>query len=63
MPVDSRIDAPPLPVILHMASVIPYSLFGAFQLPSLVRPRHSRCHRTAGGVLVPLALVVSFSGL
>ena len=63
MPVDRRIDASPLPVIVHIASVIPYSLVGALQFSSRLRQRHPRWHRTAGRVLVPLALVVAFSGL
>lgn len=63
MPVDTRIDASPLPVIVHIASVIPYSLIGAFQFSSRLRQRHPGWHRTAGRVLVPLALVVAFSGL
>ncbi len=63
MPVDARIDASPLPVIVHIASVIPYSLLGAFQFSSRLRQRHPRWHRTAGRLLVPLALAVAFSGL
>ncbi|HEY3340222.1 MAG TPA: DUF2306 domain-containing protein [Propionicimonas sp.] len=63
MPVDARIDTSPLPVIVHIASVIPYSLLGAFQFSSGLRQRHPRRHRTAGRLLVPLALAVSLSGL
>lgn len=63
MPTDPRIDASPLPLIVHTASVIPYSLVGAFQFSSRLRQRHPRWHRTAGRVLVPLALVVAFSGI
>ena len=63
MPVDPRIDASPLPVIVHIASVIPYSLLGAFQFSSRVRARHPRWHRMTGRVLVPLALAVALSGL
>jgi hypothetical protein len=63
MPVDSRIDASPLPVIVHIVSVIPYALLGAFQFSSRLRRRHSGWHRMAGRVLVPLALTVALSGL
>ncbi len=63
MPVDSRIDASPLPVIVHIATVIPYALLGAFQFSSRLRRRHPGWHRTAGRVLVPLALGVALSGL
>ena len=63
MPVDPRIDAFALPVILHIVSVIPYSLLGAFQFSSRLRRRHPRWHRMTGRVLVPLALAVALSGL
>lgn len=63
MPGDARIDASPLPVIVHIASVIPYSLLGAFQFSSRLRQRHPRWHRMTGRVLVPLALAVALSGL
>jgi len=63
MPVDGRIDASPLPVIVHIATVIPYALIGAFQFSSRLRQRHPGWHRGAGRVLVPLALGVALSGL
>ena len=63
MPVDTRIDAFPLPVIVHIATVIPYSLLGAFQFSSRLRQHHPRWHRMTGRVLVPLALAVALSGL
>ena len=63
MPVDGRIDASPLPVIVHIATVIPYALIGALQFSSRLRQRHPLWHRTAGRVLVPLALGVALSGL
>ena len=63
MPVDARIDASPLPVIVHIASVIPYSLLGAFQFSAGLRRRHPGWHRATGRVLVPLAMAVALSGL
>jgi uncharacterized membrane protein len=63
MPADARIAAFPLPVIVHIATVIPYSLLGAFQFSSRLRQRHLGWHRTAGRVLVPLALGVALSGV
>ena len=63
MPVDGRIDASPLPVIVHILTVIPYSLLGAFQFSSRLRQRHPGWHRMAGRVLVPLAMAVALSGL
>ena len=63
MPANPRIVASPLPVIVHIASVIPYALLGAFQFSSLLRRRHPGWHRAAGRVLVLLGLAVALSGL
>ena len=63
MPVDPRIVTFPLPVVLHILTVIPYSLLGAFQFSARLRQRRPGWHRAAGRVLVPLALVVAGSGL
>ncbi|HRA76522.1 MAG TPA: DUF2306 domain-containing protein [Propionicimonas sp.] len=63
MPADDRITALPLPVIVHIVSVIPYSLLGAFQFSSRLRRRRPGWHRRAGRVLVPLGLAVALSGL
>ena len=63
MPADDRITALPLPVIVHIVSVIPYSLLGAFQFSSRLRQRRPGWHRRAGRVLVPLGLAVALSGL
>lgn len=63
MPADGRIAALPLPVIVHIVSVIPYSLLGALQFSSQLRQRRPGWHRASGRLLVPLALAVAFSGL
>lgn len=63
MPVDPRIAAFPLPAVLHILSVIPYSLLGAFQFSTRLRQGRPGWHRAAGRVLVLLALVVAGSGL
>lgn len=63
MPADPRIAAFPLPVVLHLLSVIPYSVLGAFQFSASLRQRWPRWHRAAGRILVALALVVAGSGL
>jgi uncharacterized membrane protein len=63
MPYNPRIEASPLPVIVHLASVIPYALLGAFQFSSRLRRRRPAWHRGAGRVLVVLGLVVALSGL
>ncbi|HQY99153.1 MAG TPA: DUF2306 domain-containing protein [Propionicimonas sp.] len=63
MPTDPRISAFPLPVVLHILSVIPYSLLGAFQFSARLRQRRPGWHRASGRLLVPLAMVVAGSGL
>ncbi|HSN44558.1 MAG TPA: DUF2306 domain-containing protein [Propionibacteriaceae bacterium] len=61
MPAHPGIAASPLPVIVHIASVIPYAFLGAFQFSA--RLRRSGWHRVSGRVLGLLGLVVAFSGL
>jgi len=63
MPADPRIAAFPLPVVLHILSVVPYSLLGAFQFSAGLRRSRPGWHRAVGRVLVPLALAVAGSGL
>ena len=63
MPANPGIDASPALVIIHIASVIPYSILGAFQFSSGLRRRLPGWHRAAGRLLVLLGLVVAFSGL
>jgi uncharacterized membrane protein len=63
MPANPGIDASPALVIIHIASVIPYSILGAFQFSRGLRRRLPGWHRAAGRLLVLLGLVVAFSGL
>lgn len=63
MPANPGIAASPVPVIVHIASVIPYALLGAFQFSSRLRRRHPAWHRASGRLLVALGLVVASSGL
>lgn len=63
MPANPRIAASPLPVIVHIGTVIPYALLGAFQFSARLRRRRPGWHRAAGRVLVLLGLAVAFSGL
>jgi len=60
---NERFFAHPIPVILHILVVIPYSIVGAFQFAPGFR-RHSRpWHRAAGRVLAIFGLVVALTGL
>jgi uncharacterized membrane protein len=60
---DSRFDAAPAPVVVHLAASILYVVLGAFQFSATTRRRHPAWHRRAGRVLVPLGLVVAGSAL
>jgi len=60
---NARFFAQPLPVVLHILSVIPYSLIGAFQFSAALRRRKRGWHRAAGRVLVGCGLVAALTGL
>jgi uncharacterized membrane protein len=62
-PENARFFASPLPVGLHILSVIPFSILGAFQFAPGFRRRRRRWHRAAGRFLVPCGLTVALSGL
>jgi uncharacterized membrane protein len=63
LPTNPRIDASPLPVVVHIVSAIGYAVLGAFQFSSGLRRRHPGWHRAAGRVLVVLGLAVALSAL
>jgi uncharacterized membrane protein len=63
MPENPRIAASPAPVVVHILSVIPYAVLGAFQFSARLRRRRPGWHRASGRVLVGLGLAVAFSGL
>jgi uncharacterized membrane protein len=60
---NARFFAMPLPVVLHILSVIPFSILGAFQFAPAFRRRHRNWHRTAGRFLVVFGLTAALSGL
>jgi len=60
---NARFFAQPIPVILHILSVIPYSIIGAFQFSPAFRRRNRAWHRVAGRVLGVCGLVAALSGL
>jgi len=62
-PENARFFAMPVPVVLHILSVIPYSMLGAFQFSQSFRRRHRRWHRVAGRVLGVCGLMVALTGL
>jgi uncharacterized membrane protein len=63
LPTNPRVDASPLPVVLHVLAAAIYAAAGAFQFPARLRRGHPAWHRRAGRVLVGAGLVVAGSGL
>lgn len=60
---NARYFASPLPVVVHIISVMLYSVLGAFQFAPGFRRRHRGWHRMAGRILIPSGLVAALSGL
>ena len=60
---NARFFAKPLPVVMHIVTVIPFSIIGAFQFAPSFRRRHPKWHRLAGRVLGVCGLIVALSGL
>ena len=63
LPDSERIASVPIPVVIHIISVIIYTILGAFQFAPGFRRRHRGWHRSAGRVLIPSGLVAALSGL
>lgn len=59
---NARFFAAPIPVILHIVAVIPFSILGALQLAPRFRQRHPTWHRTLGKPLIVAALVCAVTG-
>ena len=60
---NARFLAQPLPVVLHILAVIPYSILGALQFSPAFRRRRRGWHRAAGRVLAACGLVAALTGL
>jgi len=60
---NARFFAQPIPVVLHILVVIPYSMLGAFQFSPGFRRRNRPWHRAAGRVLGLFGLMVALTGL
>jgi uncharacterized membrane protein len=63
LPVNPRITASPVPVIVHIVCAVLYSVLGAFQFSNGLRRRWPNWHRVAGRIVVGLGLAVAFSAL
>ena len=62
-PANSRFFEAPLPVVLHILTVIPFSLLGAFQFAPAFRRRLPSWHRATGRLLAPCGLLAAMTGL
>lgn len=60
---NARFFAQPIPVVLHIFVVIPYTMLGAFQFSPGFRRRNRPWHRAAGRVLGICGLVAALTGL
>jgi uncharacterized membrane protein len=62
-PENARFFAMPLPVVIHILAVIPFSIFGALQFVPKLRRKGASWHRVAGRLLAPLGMAAALSGL
>jgi uncharacterized membrane protein len=62
-PANARFFAQPIPVVLHILAVVPYSMVGALQFSPGFRRRNRAWHRAAGRVLGVCGLVAALTGL
>lgn len=62
-PANARFFAMPIPILLHIPTVIVYSVLGAFQFSPGFRRRNRQWHRSAGKVLALCGLIAAFTGL
>lgn len=62
-PANARFFASPSPVVIHIISSAIYALLGAFQFVSRLWQRGIKWHRWVGRLLLPVGLLVGFSGL
>ena len=60
---NARFFMMPLPVVLHLITVIPFSILGAQQFAPAFRERHPTWHRAVGRVLVACGLIAALTGL
>lgn len=67
LPDSERIASAPIPIVIHIVSVVIYSILGAFQFASRKRRRfiwqRPGWHRIAGRILIPSGFIVALSGL
>lgn len=62
-PANARFMAAPLPVVIHILCVVPYSILGAFQFAPAFRRKRRDWHRAAGRALVVMGMAAALTGL
>jgi uncharacterized membrane protein len=62
-PTSARFFDAPVPVVLHIVSVIAFSILGALQFWPGSRRRGRRWHRIAGRLVVPTGLISAATGI
>lgn len=62
-PENARFFASPVPVVLHIVSVVVYSMVGAFQFSPGLRKRSRGWHRSSGRIVAPFGLLAALTGL
>ncbi|HMR99087.1 MAG TPA: DUF2306 domain-containing protein [Anaerolineales bacterium] len=62
-PGNARFFASPSPVVIHIIASAVYALLGALQFVGRLWQRGSKWHRWVGRFLVPVGLLVGFSGV
>ena len=60
---NARFFAMPLPIVLHLLTVIPFTMLGALQVAPAFRQRYRTWHRASGRVVVVCGLIVALTGL
>jgi uncharacterized membrane protein len=60
---NARFLAQPLPVVLHILAVVPFSVIGALQFAPAFRRRNRSWHRAAGKVIAICGMVTALTGL
>jgi uncharacterized membrane protein len=63
MTANPRLNASPVPVVVHILCAVSYAFLGAFQFSTALRRRRPRWHRSAGRLLVGLGMAVALSAL
>ena len=60
---NARFFDQPIPVLLHILAVVPYSIVGAFQFAPGFRKRNRPWHRAAGRIIGVFGLLSALTGL